>query len=182
MTQPRIFALHGLLRIDQALLERGDGPQIAADGNDAAAGTDLQRGIADGNVGAALGRMIDLAPAERRLVGGIAQQLIDLGPAFDGDSVDPSACPTQSSQSSWARSVAAEGHIADDALGVDDQSNIRRCRYELSGNFGIEITERSLRGPEHVPCFSSEHCGGPCQAWFRLWSVHLAQHICTEQA
>ena len=123
-----------------------------------------------------------MAPAERRLGSGIAQQLIDFGTAFDGDGVDP-VLPDPALPILPSKILAAQRHVADDALGVDDQSNVRRCRYELSGNFGVEITERSLRGPEHVPCFSSEHCGGPCQAWFEAcWSVHLPQHICTEQA
>ena len=97
------------------------------------------------------------------LLAGIAQQLLDLGTAFDGYGVDE-GLPDPVVTALLGKFRAAKGNVADHAFSVDNQSDIRRCRYQLSGDFGIQITERSLRGPEHVPCFSSEHCGGPCQA------------------
>ena len=63
----RIFALHRLLGIGEALLQRGDGAQVAADGDDAAVAADAAW-RSSGREGRRRGRgMVDLPPARRRL-------------------------------------------------------------------------------------------------------------------
>src|SRR5436190_20918440 len=89
MPHARILALHGLLGIYETLLQNRNRAQIAPDGDNAAIGSERHREVADRHV-AALGRMIDLPPARRRLSRlGVGQQLFDLGAALQGDGIDP---------------------------------------------------------------------------------------------
>jgi hypothetical protein len=94
--------------------------------------------------------MIDVAPMKWRLLSDVEKQLLDLGPALDRNRIDP-ALTDPRRVVFRIKLVAPESDVADDALRVDNQGDVRRGRYELSGDFGIKIADRSLRGPEHVP-------------------------------
>ena len=85
----RVFAIDGLLRIDQPLLQHRDGAQVAADRDDAAFLADLDGGVDDGQVDAAISDVVDLPPARGMPFGRVLQQGFDLGAAFDGDGRSP---------------------------------------------------------------------------------------------
>jgi hypothetical protein len=71
------------------LLQRRKAAQIASDGDDASASTELDCRIAYGNVSAPLGGVIDLSPAGDSLRPCVDQQLVDLLAAVGHDRLRP---------------------------------------------------------------------------------------------
>jgi hypothetical protein len=111
-----IVALHRLLRLDQSALQRDAVAQVAAEGHDAAlAGAPVvlhhaHRRIQQWQVVAVLPRVVHLAPAAGGVDGGLrlAQQRLDLLPAFDGDGLHPrTAKPLAARRALRARRVGS---------------------------------------------------------------------------
>jgi hypothetical protein len=104
--------------------------------------------------------MVDLAPARHFVCCVIRQQFFNLLTAFRRYRIDP--WPTDPFFESFlGEFVVAARDIANDALGIDHERNIRRCRYKLSGYFGVQISQSSFGGPEHDSWISSKHRANP---------------------
>ena len=104
-----------LLRIDEALLHGGHGPQIASvddrmTGNALALVVDLERAVRQRQIVADIRWVIDLTPAWVQGHFGVAQQGFDLGPAFFGDGLDPEL-PDPAVVAQVLQAVAAESHV-----------------------------------------------------------------------
>ena len=82
-----IFALHLLLRLGDALLQRRERPKIAAERHDVVVRAKPHRAIADRDVGAFFCGMVDLSPARSRALSRVPQQFLDLGAAVDSDNL-----------------------------------------------------------------------------------------------
>ena len=81
LAQSDIIALHRLLRGEQPLLQGGGSAHVTADGDDAPVARRVDGEVADRYLAVAE-RVVDLTPARRSALAGIAQHLLDLAAAF----------------------------------------------------------------------------------------------------
>jgi len=93
--------------------------------------------------------MIDLARARNRTGRGIAQQRLDLRAAFDGDGLRPRT-PKPVREVFLRKFRAAEREIADDAIPIEDQCDIRCRRDDGRSRSGIEPPQRRIRRVERL--------------------------------
>ncbi len=118
-----VAALQFLLRVVEALLDGGDGAQVAPDGEHRAALAQPQRGVGDGDVAAAVAAVVDLAPARQPRAGGVVQQQFDLAPGLAGDGIGPVSADPAFGRGRH-RGAGALRHTRDDAAVIDHQRNV----------------------------------------------------------
>ncbi len=167
--EPRIFALHRLLRLDQLLLQIGEVAQIAPQRDDRAIRADLHRRIAHGHVGATLRRVVQFAELDGGLASGVLDQVDDLRPAFHGDDVGPVAADPVPMPLA-PQILRPERDVADDAVAVHDQGDVAGRSDQAARHLGrkppepsrltLETERRSL-GSEDV--HHNEYPGPACE-------------------
>ncbi len=126
VAQSQIVALHGLLRIDQLLLEFGLRAQVASERNHPTFGADMDSAKRERHIGAAGRRDIHLSPHRARIAGCLANQLGDLRAAFDGDRVFPGLAYPAVLAACHGQRAMTGGHVLHHAIAVNDQHHIRR--------------------------------------------------------
>ena len=140
VTDTGIFALHRLLRFGEALLQRRHRPEVAADRDEPAVGSEADGAVADGNIGPLARGIVDLAPARGRGRAGVADQFLDLHAAFRCDRIDP-ALADPVAMRLLAQFGAAEGDIQDDARGVHDKGDIGAAGDQRASHLRVDGPE-----------------------------------------
>jgi hypothetical protein len=139
VAEPRVFALHRLLRLDQPLLEEGDGAEIPAHRDDPAPFAHRHGGIKDRDVGTAVNRVIDL-PGAGCLAAGPGQHRFHLGPALHRHGVDPR--PADPAQPADLGELLVVGRdVLHQAVGIDDEGDVSCGRDELADNVGTHLAK-----------------------------------------
>ena len=156
MAQPRVVTLDRLLRVHQALLQGGDGAQVAAEGHHPLAGADADGGIQHRHRvrrrGGAAGRaLVDMPPARGDAGGGVVQKAVHLGAALRRYGVGPAlAGPVSVAFQFLGEIVALEGDVMDHPVGIQDKGDIGGRGNECSGRFRVQIPKRPLRRLERL--------------------------------
>ena len=134
LARPPVATLQLLLRIEKALLDGGDGAQVAAHRQQRAVAAQAQ--CRERHRHAVVGgqRDVHLAPPCHAGAAQVGQHQLDLAPRVAGHHVGPRpADPALAVDGD--RCAAALRHALDDALVVDDQGDIAGQRDESLGQF-----------------------------------------------
>ena len=146
VADPDVFALHLLLRLDEALLQRGHRPKIPPDDDDATVLAETERPVTDGDVGPAVSWMVDLSPARRKL-SGIADELLDLRAAFIRDRVDETPADPLASRGGGQVPVG-EGGVENHPGPVENERHVGGRGQQASRIPGIESPQQFAGGRE----------------------------------
>ncbi len=140
VADPRVLALHLLLRFDKALLESRHRPQIAPHDENPAIVAEADRAVADRHV-RALARVVDLPPACRGAPAGIAQEFVDLDARFIRDGVDETA-PDPFGRSLLREVRVGKRGVENKARSVDHQRDIGCGGEQGADVFGVEPAKK----------------------------------------
>jgi hypothetical protein len=151
VAQPRVVPLHRLLRLDQPLLQSRRGAEVAAAGDDRPVRAEPHGAVEDRNVGAPGGGMIDLPPARRMGGRRLLDQGLDLAAGLAGHGVDP--WQAEPFAVPFDRPVvAAEGDVADDPVGVDDERDVAHGGDQRRRHVGVEFANRIPGNLNRITC------------------------------
>ena len=172
-----VFALHRLRLLGQAELRRSERTQVAPDGEHPPLGSEAQRAVAHGNIGAAFDRVIDLPPARRLRRPGLAHQVFDLRAAFQSDNVGPALADPVAIDGLGEFRVG-KGDVEHEAGRVQRQGDIRRGGDERAAGRGVQGAQ-GLIGPGEPPSWSGIALGLDHGQLARL-TILVYSHVCVE--
>ena len=124
LAQLPVIPLQGLLRLDQAVLEFGDGAQALADRQQAMVIVEADGGVFDRRLGAARQALHDLTEGGNPLIPGILEDAGEVNLIRGADCVTPGH-PDPVSGLLAGKSIRKAG-LLDEALPVQDELDVRR--------------------------------------------------------
>jgi hypothetical protein len=147
LAQARIVALDILLRLDEALLQFRDFPQVPAERDHGAARRCFHSAVGDRHIAHAARRVVHLAGANRRRIVAGAQQGFDFCAAVGGDGVYPGPADPSIGKPAAAQVFRGNGNVFYEAI-LDDDGDIRGLFDEAGNCLRIKARQMFLRFPE----------------------------------
>jgi hypothetical protein len=166
LAQAAVFALHGLLRLDEPLLQRGQQPEIAQEHDDAALGPERVGGAHHRHGGVVRLPQVDVAPARDGVRGRVGQHVGDLAAALVGHGAGQASAEPSLPAAERRREVrVAEGHVPHHSLRIHHERGVGRRGDEAGSGLGIHVPQRLAREVEtqHQDVLPRNCCGNEAE-------------------